>query len=69
LDNNLFLSSSKLKEQGIWNVRERLVPRLRTQGGRERERERERERLIASADKVPSFKIQHQPIKPFGTIS
>jgi len=36
---------------------------LRTQG------ERERERLIASADKVPSFKIQHQPIKPFGTIS
>jgi hypothetical protein len=31
--------------------------------------ERERERLIASADKVPSFKIQHQPIKPFGTIS
>ena len=34
-----------------------------------RERERERERLKASADKVPSFKIQHQPIKPFGTIS
>jgi hypothetical protein len=65
LDNNLFISSSKLKEQGIWNVRERLVPSLRTQG----ERERERERLIASADKVPSFKIQHQPIKPFGTIS
>jgi hypothetical protein len=49
--------------------RERKVSPKFKNARRERERERERERLIASADKVPSFKIQHQPIKPFGTIS